>query len=661
MNRPLIAALLAALLSAAGRPAPASDLTALSLEELMGIEVSTVSRGPAPMASTAAAVAVITAEDIRRSGATSIAEALRMVPGMHVARLDANKWAVSSRGFNYRFAEKMLVLVDGRSVYTPLFSGVFWECLDTVLEDIERIEVIRGPGGTLWGANAMNGVVNIITRPAAETRGGLVSPGAGSEERGFGALRYGGAWGERGAWRLYGRTFDRDAGYRGNDAWRMARVGARSDVRGLGRGDLTLQGEYYGGSAHQRVTFPSLDPPYGVTVDDLIRLSGGYVRGAWNRQAPGGHRTEVSGYFDQSWRREAMMSELRSNFDLDLSHHRAPIGRHALSAGLDYRLTDDRIENTPGLRFLPARKRSHLVSAFAQDAVALADGRARLTLGTKAEQSTGTPLEFQPSARLAWMPRPGWAAWGAVTRAIRRPSRADTGVELNLQGLPPETLGEGSPAGMVVLRGSGPGASERMVAYETGVRWEPKEGAWVDLALFRNDYSRLTSIAALPPEYVSHPDGDYVLIPYAVGHGTEGRSYGAEVQAQWTPRPGRRLVAQWTFLDLKTFAAGGETAGEDVGGRTPRHKGSLRASCDVRPWFQVDPTLRFVGRLDALEIPSYWELDLRTGWRLAGGVELDIVGQNLLHPRHPEFSSLYLDSAPSAVERGVYGKLLWRF
>jgi iron complex outermembrane receptor protein len=395
------------------------DLTQLSLEELMHVEITTVAKKEQPLFESPAAVYVITREDIRRAGFTSISEALRLAPGLQVARLDANKWAITARGFNGRFANKLLVLIDGRIVYTPLFSGVFWEVQDLLLEDVERIEVIRGPGATLWGANAVNGVINIITRGARDTQGGLVRTGTGSEERGFGALRYGGALSPEAHYRIYAKYFKRDAfvdaaGAKTADDWDIVRGGFRLDWEPPHPGSLTLIGDMYGGTLGQTLEeIASPQPPYIQSFDFDTEVAGASLLGRWKHRTAAGADLTLGLFLDRSERQDVVFDEVRHTLDMDFQQHFAPSLRQDVVWGLGYRLTSDRLDST-FLFIDPPERKVQIFSAFVQDEIALAQNRLRLTLGSKLEHNDFTGIEIQPNVRLLWMPSKQHATWAAA-------------------------------------------------------------------------------------------------------------------------------------------------------------------------------------------------------------------------------------------------------
>ncbi|MCK5229802.1 MAG: TonB-dependent receptor, partial [Desulfobulbaceae bacterium] len=409
-----------------------TDMTELSLEELMNIEITSVSKKPEKLADAAAAVFVVTREDIRRSGVTSIPEALRMAPGINVARIDSNKWAVTSRGFNGRFANKLLVLIDGRSVYTPSFSGVHWEVIDIFLEDVDRIEVIRGPGATLWGANAVNGVINIITKHAADTQGGLIAMGAGTEERGFGGVRYGTDMGETTYGRFYAKGFKRDefvhntTGDDAGDDWDMLRGGFRLDSLLYDRDSVTVQGDIYQGNMNQTLHLPTVSGPFfNKIVEDKAEVEGWNLLTRWQHTLSPTSDFTLQVYYDRTNRDEFVYGEIRDTFDIDLQHQFAAYKRHEVIWGLGYRYTHDDFSDSEILRLDPDSRSDELFSAFVQDKITLMEDCLWLTIGSKFEHNDYTGYEIQPNARLFWAPHTDHKVWASVGRAVRTPSRME--------------------------------------------------------------------------------------------------------------------------------------------------------------------------------------------------------------------------------------------
>ncbi|MBT6149445.1 MAG: TonB-dependent receptor, partial [Gemmatimonadetes bacterium] len=433
-SRDLVVRLLAILALGAARLSaqdPVDDLMSLSLEDLMSVEVSISSRSEQPLSAVAGAVHILTRDDIRRSGATSIAELLRLVPGMQVARIDANKWAISARGFNERFANKLLVQVDGRTVYTPAFSGVYWEELDIVLPDIERIKVIRGPGATLWGANAVNGIVNIVTQSAAQTQGGLVQAAVGDEDRAILSLRHGGRFGSQGHYRVFAKVRDHDAardtsGVDARDAWSMARAGSRLDWSHAELGAFHVEAEALVGDLHNQVRLPQLQAPFYRRQDDAIEVVGGHVLGRWHRAAEDGTQWTAQMYYNVQDREEFVEQRIQT-FDVDLQNRRQR-GPHDVVWGSGFRVTRERFSQPLALSVHNVSPSEQTFSLFLQDDISLGSGAVHLILGSKLEHNDLTGLEIQPTARVRWSPSNRVTWWSSLSRAVRTPSPGEQAV-----------------------------------------------------------------------------------------------------------------------------------------------------------------------------------------------------------------------------------------
>ena len=612
---------------------PPSELKKLSLEQLMNLEVTSVSKRPEKLTEVPSAIQVITQEDIRRSGATSLPEALRLASNLEVAQVDSQQWAISARGFSSTTANKLQVLIDGRTVYTPLFSGVFWDVQDTLLEDIDRIEVISGPGATLWGANAVNGVINVITKNAKDTQGLLLEGGAGSELHGFGGVRYGGTLSSNVHYRVYGKFFDRDSTvlHNGRDAtndWNMGQGGFRLDWDASEANLLTLQGDYYGGRIAQAGTNGDID------------VTGGNVIGRWSHTISENSDFKLQLYYDRTHRDiPGTFAEDLNTYDIDFQH-RFPIGEwNDIIWGLGYRLIEDDVGNTPTLAFLPARVSRQWFGGFVQDEIALVKDRLNLTLGTKIEHNDYTGFEYQPSARLAWKFTERQTVWGAVSRAVRTPSRIDN--ELFAPGTPPFTL----------LQGGTNFVSEELLAYELGYRIQPHPRLSLSLAGFYNDYDKLRSTERVNP---STP------FPLFIGNGQKGETYGAEFTADYRVTDSWRLRAGYTELRVHVRPKSGSTDTSHGSGEShdPNHQFSLRSSLDLPGHLQLDAALRYVSEIDNQKVPAYSELDVRLAWQATRNLEFSIVGQNLLHDHHAEFGAV---ASRQEIERSVYGKITWSF
>ena len=601
------------------QPTRVADLADLSIEELGNIQITSVSKHAERLSDAPAAIFVITGDDIRRSGATRLAEALRLAPNLEVARVSASSYAISARGFNNTIANKLLVLIDGRTVYTPLFSGVFWDAQDVMLEDVERIEVISGPGATLWGANAVNGVINVITRRASDTQGAFAYGRAGDLERGYGA-RYG-AMSGTGAYRVYGRFFDvfnttRVNGATASDGWSKGQVGFRSDW-GTAANGLTLQGDAYRGS---------LDQAFG----DDSSISGNNLLGRWNRDLAGWGQLQVQSYFEHTERDiPGTFAERLNIFDVEFQHGLREIGAHRLTWGGGYRHGDDRVSNSAVLAFLPANRGLRWANVFAQDEIALEENL-RLTLGTKFENNYYTGTEPLPSARLAWKPQPQRLIWSAVSRAVRAPSRIDRDFFIT--------------AGPTQLNGGPDFESEVVKAFELGYRDQPLPEATYSVSLFHNIYDKLRSVEPAP-------GGGVVL-----ANKMEGTGDGLEAWGSYQAAKNWRLSAGASFLrqHLRPKPDSGDP-NVSAAGNDPAHQWLLRSSFDLPESTELDIRVRRIGALPNPSVPAYIATDIRIAWRLQRGLELSVV---FIDSGHVEFGNV---ATASEISSGAYVKLKWNY
>ena len=644
-----------------------ADLADMSLEDLTQIEVTSVSKHKERLSDAPAAIFVITEEDIRRSGVTTIADALRLSPGLEVARVDAHDWAVSSRGFNELYANKLLVLIDGRSVYTPLFSGVHWDVQDTLLEDIERIEVIRGPGATLWGANAVNGVINITTKSAKATQGALLSGGYGTEEQGFGSARYGGKLGENAYYRGYFKYFDRDSsilpsGAEANDAWDMFRGGFRTDWEPSAQNALTLQGDAYSGRENQTVTLFIPTSPYTETHPDKTRVAGANILGRWTHSFSEDSDLKFQTYYDWAERELGFFREDRRTGDFDLQY-RHSLGRwQNITWGIGYRYAQsDTSKSNFTLAFIPPDQVTRIFNTFVQDEITLVKDRLRLTVGSKFENNDYTGFEFQPSGRLLWTPQERHSVWASVSRAVRTPSRADINSQIVNNFLPPGAPPTFLPQPTFVTVDGNPAfASEVLLAYEFGYRVQPLDRLSLDLAAFYNDYHRLRSFEPAAPDN-SNPG--YVRFPLIFENNLKGQTYGAELAANFQATDWWRWRGSYTYLQVQVqrTAASMDTLSQGIPGDSPRHQVSLRSLMDLPFHLQLDCTGRYVDHLSDQQVPAYVSLDVRLAWKPWSHLEMAVVGQNLLDNRHAEFNPSIIQFQKTEVERSVYGKVTLHF
>lgn len=516
---------------AAGIPA---DLTALSLEQLMNVNVTSVSKKSQKVSESAAAVHVITSEDIRRSGTTSIPELRRNVPGLNVARIDSNKWAISARGFNGRFSNKLLVLMDGRSLYTPIFSGVFWDVQDTFLDDIDRIEVIRGPGGTVWGANAVNGVISIITKSADETNGTVITGRAGTEERGSFAGRHGFSINDHSSIRAFVKHTKKDnstlpSGQAGSDDWDIKRGGFRYDNRMLAGGELMIQGELYTGNAGQFVSAPSLSSPYTETLSDDASLNGQFILGRWSSSKDGSSQTSVQTYFDRAIRREYHANVATNIFDIE-AEKRQKIGKiHEVIAGIGYRFHRDDIGNSTDVAVNPTHDTYHLFSTFVQDEITVTD-TLKVTIGSKFEHNSFSGFEIQPSARALWQVTPNDSVWTSASRAVRTPSRASDGATLN------NSVVTGTPPIQARISGPTNTKSEELIALEIGYKTRPLPTLSLDFATFYNMYDNFLTSDSGTAFVETSPTPVHLVLPLTFASNMSGEAYGFELGADWRPK-----------------------------------------------------------------------------------------------------------------------------
>jgi iron complex outermembrane recepter protein len=611
-------------------------LANLSLEQLSQIEITTISRRSASLADTPAAVTVLSGQDILRSGAKSVAEALRQVPGLMVGQIDANSWAISSRGFNSEFATKMLVMMDGRSVYSPLFSGTFWDVQNVMLEDLEKIEVVRGPGSTLWGANAVNGVINIVTRSARDTQGALVYGGGGFPQQALAGVRYGGQAGPQTYYRVYSLYQQSDAfprltsGNNGADRWNLGQGGFRLDHETAGGARVTWQGDGY----HEQV-------PEGTES-----THGANTLGRYRQDLSDTSSIELQAYFDYTYRRTFLFETPRYMADLDFQHSFALGERHAFLWGLGYRLNySEYAATSPLLTVNQDTLTAHLFSGFVEDEIQVVPDKVTVTPGCKIEHNDMTGWEPQPGVRLAVRPKEGQLIWASVSRAVRIP-------------------GDGEYHGVLtypVFTASGPGIyssdrnvqSEKLVAYEAGCRFQILKNLSADLATYYNDYDGVIAQA---------PSGQFVApgVPRVTSQNMLfGGVYGGELALTYRPLEIWRLTAWYglSFADLDAPSAV-LTEVRRTESRVPAHQAFLRSSLDITHRWQFDAQLRYVDNVETS--PAYVEADVRLAWRPTNRLELAVVGQNLLHESHREFRQA-TSAAHAAVPRGVYAKLTWRY
>ncbi len=630
------------------------DLTSLSIEQLMNIDITTVSKKKQKLFKSASAIFVITEEDIRRSGLTSIPEILRIVPGLQVARMSSNTWAISARGFNKRFANKLLVMIDGRTVYTSLFSGVYWDVQDLLLENVEHIEVVRGPGGSIWGANAVNGVINIITKNADDTQGILVTAGAGNEDKGIVGARYGGTIGENAHYRFYTKYFNRDdfvtpSEDRADDEWDFLRGGFRLDWQAADEDLLTVQGDIYNGDSDQTAIFSTFPT---TTIRDTAEVAGGNMLARWKHTYSDTSDMTIQLYYDRTERDSAVLEQYHDTIDFEFFHQFALGERQKLTWGLGYRFIGDHLDNVSGsTSTLDTEVRSsHIFSTFVQDEITLVPDRLTLTLGTKLEQNSYTGLEHQPSGRLVWTPYDNHAVWAAVSRAVRTPSRFENDGKITID--PTSAISN-------TLLGDRDFDSENLLAYEIGYRGFLSEDFSFDIAAFYNVYEELetnqtrsTSVSGFPV---------VVSNSIFIDNEMDGETYGVEAFVNYQPTDWWRVSAGYSYLQIQVDqnSSGNDSSAEVEEDDSPHHQFQARSFINLPYGLEFDTSIFYVDNLPRQYVSSYVRLDTRVGWHVNDNLDVSIGLQNLLDPEHEEF---HTDNGAVAteVERSIFGQITWR-
>ena len=655
--KPLPFALVLAASLAAGCPSLCAQLTgpdaadnaaafkSMSLEQLMNLDVTSVSREPQRYGDAPAAIDVVTGDQILRSGASSIPEALELADHLDVAQKTAHDWAISARGFHTELSNKLLVLMDGRTVYTPLFSGVFWDVQDYLLADLDRIEVISGPGGSLWGANAVNGVINITSKSARDTQGGYLEAGGGAQLQDFVGARYGVQVAPDVYLRVYGKYFAQGSeelanGQPANDDWRMRQGGFRMDSLAAPNSTLTLQGDLYSGTEH-------------VTTGGVAATDGGNVLGRWTRTFSPDADFSLQLYYDRThledpipasaFAKAGILTDALDTYDLDFQDHFTLAGTNNILWGLGYRFIRDAVGNAPGLAFYPTRLDQKLLSAFLQDEVRLRPDL-RLTVGSKIEHNDYTGGELEPSGRLAWTPVQNQTVWAAVSRAVRTPSRVDRDED---EPNPP-------PA---VLAAQSTFNDETLVAYETGYRAQLSSQLSGSVSTFYNQYDHVRSLSFTPR----------TILPLYFANNLEGNTYGAETAASWQPFSWWQVHASYDLLRENIRVKPGASDLNNALNETadPVHQSSLSTSLNLPHGLTLDARLRWIDPLRInnggapATVPGYSELNARLAWQVTKAWELALVGQNLLHRQHFEYG--VPGPADDEIQRNVYGEAAWHF
>ncbi len=646
-------------------PQQTADLSDKSLEDLMNTEVTSVSKKTQKLSQTAAAIFVITQEDIRRSSATNIPDLLRMVPGLDVAQINSNIWAISARGFNQEFSNKLLVLLDGRPVYSPTISGVLWDALDVPLEEIERIEVIRGPGGATWGANAVDGVINIITKKASDSRGEMVTAGGGNLDQGFGTAQYGGGLGAHTDYRVFARYFNQDhlpsrTGQSGEDGWHALRGGFRTDSQLDSQDDLSFEGDLYTAREGDVLgAFTSFASPGVQNSFFETDFSGGYLQSNWTHRYASRAETALQISFDR-FSRESSLGETRNTFNLDFQNHIAWGQRQDIVWGVGYRFSSSTTKGSPTFSLNPANLDTQLFSGFLQDEITLLPERLSLTVGTKLEHNYYTGSGAMPSARAAWKLDSQQTAWAAVSRALRTPASKDTSSIDNVGGF----VRSGGLPVVIRIEGNPNFQDEELLAYEAGYRAGVSQRVSIDIAAYYNSYSQLQNTEPQASFLETSPPPPHLVLPLEYGNMMRGETHGVEISANWKPAAHWTLAPGYAFEQIHMHLNPSSLDTQSVPaaqGSTPHHWARLDSHVEFTHGFDWDASATFNDRLSAQATPAYTRIDSQLSWHARENLTVRAVGQDLGSDHHLEFVNGPGIGISGLVKRSAYGEISWRF
>lgn len=640
------------------------DFSDFSIEDLMNLKVTSVSKKAQNLSDTATAIFVITADDIKQSGATNIPDILRMVPGLNIARIDSNKWGVNTRSATSRFADKLLVLLDGRVLYSPSFSGVYWEVQDIMLEDVGRIEVIRGPGATLWGANAVNGVINIISKHAKDTQGSLISFGGGTVEKAFASARHGIKISDETYARFYAKGFKRDgfhyyAGGDASDEWGTIRGGFRLDSKYSSKDSLTIQGDIYRGEVDQRLVRATSAPPYSLISDFSTVFSGADLITRWQRVLSSNSDYTLQAYYDRTTRKEGVIQESRNSIDVDFQYRFKPWENHDIVSGIRFYYTSHHFSDSLSIVINPSIRRDSLFSIFLQDELQIIDDSLWVTFGSKFEKNDYSNYEMQPSARILWVPHVNHRIWSAVSHAVRTPSRVEHDGRINNLVIPPFTTSNPGPMPLALsILGNPRYDSEELMAYEVGYRYIPNQVFSVDIATFYFDYDNLRTTEMTQPVFYD----TYLEQPLIFTHNFKSNSYGGEISVAW------QVYSSWKLDIAYSYLVSDLEEGLQLG-KEPMHQVSLRSDYSLGNNVYLHAWLRYVDEVNAIysfsptqtiDIDDYIALDLHLNWKLSKNTDISLIGQNLLDNRHLEFVQENF-TRPTEVPRSFYIKITLTF
>jgi iron complex outermembrane receptor protein len=623
----------------------------LSIEQLLETQVLSVSKKIETVADSPAAIYVVTSEDIARSGVTSIPDALRMVPGVNVARSDSNSWAISIRGFNSTLANKLLVLIDGRSVYNPVFGGVLWEAQNLMLVDIERIEVIRGPGGSLWGANAVNGVINIITKHSSETQGDLASVSGSNQESELNA-RHGGKFGDDGSYRVYTKAFKYDnspkpGGGDTYDEWDGFRAGFRADWSD----SFTLQGDAYRTNTQQRKVHYMLVPPYEPVENQDLVYEGVNVLGRWVDKYDDGAQLSIQTYIDWARRDEPLnFIDDRTTYDLETQYNFAPTAAHELITGAGFRFMADNETGNKNVSFSTSKHRNSLYNIFVQDKITLSPEHWFLTLGSKFEHNEFSGTEVQPNLRLQWQPSANQTWWAAASHAVRTPTPVEEDLTSTLR------TGAGFRAAFVP---NDDFKSEQLKAYEFGYRTQLTPNISADVTAFHNHYEHLATYKFLTfVPVINGIDPPHFLLPVQFTNDMKGTSHGFEASFNWAVNENLKVALDYSYLRLDVTAL--DPTQETPEYLFPKEQVGVKIFWNLSDNWTLDTTASHVDKLPGGNVAAYTRLDINLGGQLSKALRINIAGQNLLDKTHREFGAVD-DINAAEIERNIAAKLTWIF
>lgn len=646
----------------------AEDLMDLTLHELMKLEVTTASKQKQSIQNVPSAIYVVTRDMIRNSGALSVPDALRLVPGVEVAQTNSSQFAITIRGFNGRFANKLLVMIDGRRVYTELYSGTFWESLNVMMDDIERIEVIRGPGGSLWGANAINGIINIITKSSKDTEGGYVFAGAGNLDLGFAGARYGNHIGDNTTFRVYSQFHNKNNNYmRGavaNDDWYRGLFGFRIDSDLSESDTLFVSSNVNYTKLDETVTFTQFAAPFTSTTTHNIPQTSIDITSSWDHEFSAGTEFKLQGDFMHFEVDEISAIDLTTNtFDINAQQSSVLPLRQNLMLGAGYRLYSDSIVNSDNVLFTPSDSTKHLFSFFIRDEIRIIEDKLTLALGSKFEHNQYTGFEVQPNASLLYKLKPNLSFWVSGTRAVKTPSRLLTDLRFNTI-FPAGTFIPGNTMNEVVsVFGSNALSSEEHYSAEFGMRTSIADRVNIDLAAFYNIIDNATTWESGTPYVETAFGSTHIVLPQTFDDRLEGRSFGFEISSRFKLTEAWHIEANYSYInvDLNVEAGSTDATAATANDDSPAHRFNVWSNVSFSDKFDLNLGLRFVDDAPNINIGRYFVADLRFAWHALETLDVELIAKNLLDWHHYEYPAQNIDYQQTEIPTSLTGKVTWRF